>query len=441
MQRILQPQSRAADTGGVGLSASGFADLYGRHMPDLVRYCRGILRDREDAEDAAQSAMERALRALGSAPEPERVRPWLFTIAQREAITLLRRRRWGTAAALDEAALPPQSSPEDVAAVRERLAELLEDLRELAPRQRDVLVARELGGRSYRDIAADLGTTEAAAQQCVLEARRSLRQFEAGRSLACDDVQAWLSAHDRGRTRPRGVRAHLRACSSCRGFEHGIRARRRDLALLLPGLAGGGSAWSSLAALLGQAGGKALAAGAVIVTGATLTATAPLLREDAPGLRRAPAPTAAAAAAAGSGRTVEAPVLVARFPGHPRAAAPPRRRERPAAPAAGRRPAATAPGGRRIAGGSGPAPAPPAPRPDRARGTAPPEPPAPAAEAPAQPAPAPRAPTLPLDAGATLDAVRDAVPDPRPVLDPVAGAVGEVADGVRDAVPRLPLAP
>ena len=57
---------RAAD-GGVGLSAVAFAEIYGQHMPELTRYCRRILRDSHDAEDAAQSAMERALAALETA--------------------------------------------------------------------------------------------------------------------------------------------------------------------------------------------------------------------------------------------------------------------------------------------------------------------------------------------------------------------------------------
>jgi RNA polymerase sigma-70 factor (ECF subfamily) len=285
----MEPDPRAADTGGVGLSANAFAEIYGQHMPELTRYCRSILRDREDAEDAAQSAMERALKALSCGPAPERMRPWLFTIAQREAITLLRRRR-PVVVLEDEAAAT--ASIEELSAVRERLAELMADLQALAPRQREVLVARELGGRSYREIAAELGTTEAAAQQVVLEARQSLRQFAAGRSLECDDVQSWISAHDHARVRTRRVRAHLRACTSCRGFQTGIGARRRDFGLLLPGIGGGGAWWSALAALLGEGGAaKAVTAGAVVLTGATLAGTLP----ESHGPVRAPAPRVASA--------------------------------------------------------------------------------------------------------------------------------------------------
>jgi RNA polymerase sigma factor (sigma-70 family) len=273
MPQFVKSGPHAADIGGVGLSANGFAEIYGEHMPEITRYCRSILRNRDDAEDAAQNAMERALKALSDGPAPERMRPWLFTIAQRESVNVLRRRRAADAELLEETAVAPQGSPEELSAVRERLAELLSDLHALAPRQRECLVARELCGRSYRDIARDLGTSEAAAQQVVLEARQSLRQFEAGRSLECDEVQSWISAHDHARVRTRRVGAHLRSCGCCRGFQQSIRGRRRDFGLLLPGLGSGGTLWGALAALLGQGGAKVVTAGAVVAAGATIVGT------------------------------------------------------------------------------------------------------------------------------------------------------------------------
>jgi DNA-directed RNA polymerase specialized sigma24 family protein len=45
-------------------SARAFAALYQRHHQALYRYCRSIVRDEDDAQDALQSAMTRALVAL-----------------------------------------------------------------------------------------------------------------------------------------------------------------------------------------------------------------------------------------------------------------------------------------------------------------------------------------------------------------------------------------
>lgn len=423
MSLRLQPHPHAADTGGVGLSANSFADVYVAHMPEITRYCRSILRDREDAEDAAQNAMERALKALSDGPAPERMRPWLFTIAQREAVNVLRRRGRDAPADIDEAALGGTSSPEDVAAVRERLAELLADVRELSPRQREVLVARELGGKSYRQIATGLGTTEAAAQQLVLEARQSLRQFEAGRSLACGEVQSWISAHDHARVRTRRVRAHLRSCTGCRGFETGIAARRRDFGLLLPGVGTGGAWWSWLATLAGQGGGKLIAAGAVVATGATIAATVPL--QD-----RHPNPATPAVAAAPDAPAAQE----AAWPVHrslrgtsrrPRIAGAAVRRVRSGAQAkTGLRPqrslrAPAPPGGVGAGAAAVPAAAPPAPAPRAAPVQRP-------SAAPAEPAPDPA--PAPAPAQQVLEAAQ-------PVADAVGGVVADAVGALQQALP------
>jgi RNA polymerase sigma factor (sigma-70 family) len=83
-------------------SAAAFAALYERHHRDLYRYCRSILRDDHDAQDALQSTMTRAFAALRDERRDFELRPWLFRIAHNEAVTVLRRRR--AAEPLDEQA-------------------------------------------------------------------------------------------------------------------------------------------------------------------------------------------------------------------------------------------------------------------------------------------------------------------------------------------------
>ena len=45
-----------------------FAAIYRRHHQELYRYCRAILRDPDDAQDALQATMVKALRALPGEP-------------------------------------------------------------------------------------------------------------------------------------------------------------------------------------------------------------------------------------------------------------------------------------------------------------------------------------------------------------------------------------
>lgn len=235
-----------------------FSALFERHQPGLVRYCGTILRHTADAEDAAQNAMVSALRSLESGTVPMRVKPWLYKIAHNEAISLVRSRR--PAEELDEATLPAVADPEEAGEVRQRLGQLMADLRALTERQREALVLRELCGMQYAEIATSLGSSEAAAQQTVFEARSALAQFGEGRAMACEGVQRAMSECDGMRLRTRRVRAHLRGCECCKAFEASLLTRRRDLGLLFPptGVAGGFIA--ALGRLLGG-GGEPLLAG------------------------------------------------------------------------------------------------------------------------------------------------------------------------------------
>ena len=72
---------------------AALAAMYERHHQALYRYCRSILHDDEDARDALQSTMAKALAALRSEERDFELRPWLFRIAHNEAISRLRQRR------------------------------------------------------------------------------------------------------------------------------------------------------------------------------------------------------------------------------------------------------------------------------------------------------------------------------------------------------------
>lgn len=247
-----------------------FATLYGRYRPDLERYCRTILRHTADAEDAAQNAMVAAMRALEGGTTPMRVKPWLYKIAHNEAISLARRRR--PSEELDERALGASAGAEDVSAIRERLGQLLVDLKALTDRQREALVLRELCGLSYTEIAQTLGSSEAAAQQTVFEARSALQAFGEGRALDCERIQRAMSECDGMRLRTRRFRAHVRGCEGCRDFEAALLARRRDLGLLFPPGAGAGGVVAALARLLTLGGGGDRLAAALSLKGAAIGA-------------------------------------------------------------------------------------------------------------------------------------------------------------------------
>jgi RNA polymerase sigma factor (sigma-70 family) len=265
-----------------------FAAIFRRHHQELYRYCRAILRDDEDARDALQNTMVRALAALPGEEREVALRPWLYRVARNEAISILRTRR--PSARLEEADKLSQPALDQEVESRQRLRQLAADLDALSERSRSALTMRELSGLSYGQIAVALETSEAAARQAVYEARIALHELEEGRDMRCDDARRRISTKDARMLRGRKLRAHLRECGSCRDFEAGIGLRKADLAALAPplpaaaaagllnGILGAGHGGAAGSGLVGALGGgtKAGVTSAALKSGVAVIATATL---------------------------------------------------------------------------------------------------------------------------------------------------------------------
>ncbi|MGH2878250.1 MAG: RNA polymerase sigma factor [Solirubrobacteraceae bacterium] len=246
-------------------STRAFSILYERHHQALYRYCRSILRDEHDAQDALQSTMAQAYAALSAKEREVSLRAWLFRIAHNESITILRKH--GRELELDQSGLQAQAEddPHALLESRGRLRQLVCDLHELPERQRSALVMRELSGLHIEEIAVALASTPAAAKQALFEARSSLHELAGGREMDCEKVCLAISAHDRRVLRGRRIRAHLRDCESCRDFQMAIGAREADLRALAPVLPAS-AATTILARLIGAGhwGGSAGSGGAAV---------------------------------------------------------------------------------------------------------------------------------------------------------------------------------
>jgi RNA polymerase sigma factor (sigma-70 family) len=268
--------SRSADEHLARLIRRGneaaFAALYERYYQRLYRYCRSMLHNDADAQDALQSTFAGAFSALSQGRRDAPMRPWLYRIAYNEAVSVLRRRR--PEVALTEAHETPGASTEELVAGRARLGLLVADLRELTERQRGALVMRELSGLSHEEIGTVFAISVGAAKQTIFEARRSLAEFAEGRAMACDDVCRAVSDGNGRVLRGRKLRAHLRECGSCAAFAAAIPSRSRDLRAIAPPLsavAAAGLLRRSLAAGSGHSagGGGAAASGSGAATAST----------------------------------------------------------------------------------------------------------------------------------------------------------------------------
>ena len=238
-----------------------FATIYERFHQELFRYCHAILGDPHEAQDALQSTMASALRALPGESRSIELRPWLYRVAHNESISLIRKRTVATDDA--ELQMPPQPAAADAFESRERLRTLVADLASLPDRQRSALVMLELSGLSHDQIAGSLGVSPGAARQLVYEARIALQDLEEGRAMECESARRAISDGDGRVLRGRKVRSHLKSCQPCADFQSAIETRSGDLGLIAPPITavaasgvlasvlGGGSATAGIGAVGG----------------------------------------------------------------------------------------------------------------------------------------------------------------------------------------------
>ena len=160
--------------GIIAAETSGEAQLYERHSALVYRYCLRMLGSREDAEDAAQTTFFQALRALRRGVVPSFEQAWLLKIASNECKS---RHRAGFRRSQRELTRDPQSLEELAEAPNGgdgRLIGVQHALSRLPETQRRALLLREWQGRSYAEIAHELGTTRPAVEALLFRARRRL---------------------------------------------------------------------------------------------------------------------------------------------------------------------------------------------------------------------------------------------------------------------------
>jgi RNA polymerase sigma factor (sigma-70 family) len=145
------------------------SEVVGRERSRLRRFIRRRVPDPRDAEDILQDVFYELVEANRLLMPIDQVTAWLFRVARNRITDLFRKKKpesfSETAVANEngemlqiEDLLPsPDAGPEALYARRVLLDELELAVGELPKEQRDVFVAHELEGRSFREIAAATG--------------------------------------------------------------------------------------------------------------------------------------------------------------------------------------------------------------------------------------------------------------------------------------------
>jgi RNA polymerase sigma factor (sigma-70 family) len=131
-----------------------FARIVEAHHGDMARVAFVVSGDIDLAEDAVQAAWSIAWRKLGSLRDPDRLRPWLMSVAANEARQMVRRRHRNLVAEIDVVALPA-SDPDPSDAI-DRL-DLVNAISHLKPEDRALLALRYVAELESGEIGPLLG--------------------------------------------------------------------------------------------------------------------------------------------------------------------------------------------------------------------------------------------------------------------------------------------
>ena len=220
---------RISDAELARASAAGdrgaFAEIYDRYANRLHDFCVGMLRDREAAADCVQDAFCIAATRLPQLRDPDRLRPWLYSIARNEALRRIRERRREEPS--DD--MPDSESGDpgpEMLAARTELADLIADAAGgLSDRDRTVLELAFNHGLDGPELADALGVSPTNANTLVHRLRgtieRSLGALLVSRRVrnsgGCPELAAILDGWDGDFNvlMRKRISRHIESCETC----------------------------------------------------------------------------------------------------------------------------------------------------------------------------------------------------------------------------------
>ncbi|KAB1587509.1 sigma-70 family RNA polymerase sigma factor [Burkholderia cepacia] len=141
-----------------------------RERTRLVSFIRRRIRDPDDAEDILQDVFHEFVQAYRLPAPIEQVTAWLFRAARNRIVDRFRKKKEQPLTDLSEAdddadseyrldlVLPAHDAGPEAVYARTLLLEALQDaLDELPANQREVFIAHELEGRSFKEMATQSG--------------------------------------------------------------------------------------------------------------------------------------------------------------------------------------------------------------------------------------------------------------------------------------------
>jgi RNA polymerase sigma factor (sigma-70 family) len=165
---------------------SAFAALVARHGAMVLRVCRRVLGDVQDAEDAFQATFLILARKAGTLKQPEALPGWLHGVARRVALKARMKSSGRSTSDLPPCDTLPGAIPDPLTqlSARELLAIVDEEVQRLPKAQRSAVLLCCLEGHTQEEAARMLGWTPGSVKGRLERGRRRLQERLLRRDIA-----------------------------------------------------------------------------------------------------------------------------------------------------------------------------------------------------------------------------------------------------------------
>jgi len=156
---------------------TAFSQIVDKYQKPVYNICFHMLKNSEEAEDAAQEAFLRAFSKLDTYDESRQFSTWLFAIASHYCMDRWKKRRFQLVSWDDLKNMLSDreaSQPEKVMMNIEASQEVHDMLQNLRPDYRMVVILKYWHGMSYEEIAQTMDTTVSTIKSKLFRARKMM---------------------------------------------------------------------------------------------------------------------------------------------------------------------------------------------------------------------------------------------------------------------------
>lgn len=164
--------------------------LIEKHSRLLMSVCWQTLQNQNDAEDAFQTTIVHFVKNAATIQKPKYVSTWLYRVAQRESVNILRRKKRDSVHSIEEHSDVVVNKEEFTREQYEELSSLHEELNGLPDKYRGPLVLCYLEGKSREEAARELEVSLSSIKAALATGRKHLQRRLLKRGFAFSSVVA-----------------------------------------------------------------------------------------------------------------------------------------------------------------------------------------------------------------------------------------------------------